>query len=456
MAISNDYHVEVVKTEVVLPASVIQERILPLSNLDLAVPPVCVHVFFCYEKPPQTSFASVVSNLKSSLSRAFVSCYAFAGRLVSHGVGDLQMVCNNKGAEFSEAYADTCLTQVEFCNPNGAIEGKLVPQLVNDSEGNGTPVFAVQVTQFNCSRIVVSCTFEHKIADAFSANLFFSCWTNLSRNEPIESITPSFTRSILVPRDPPVYCSPIEEMYMKVVPSAESNMQIAQPALASRIYYLSADDIIKLQLSANQHGNSYTKLEAFSAYIWKLLIQSQNMEDAQNCNISIAVDGRSHLKNIGMPANYFGNAVLAPFASARAEDIKKEPLSWSAKLIHDAIYSVANEESFQSAVDFIEISKPSLVFPKIYRNKDEPYIIVSSGLRFPLYKFDHGWGKPRLAIYNLPYTSGYVMPTLSPYGDGSWLINMNLLIDQINAIESHPNFFSRLISPNIFCDQKNV
>ncbi|GLJ20276.1 hypothetical protein SUGI_0368230 [Cryptomeria japonica] len=455
MAILKDYNVEVVKREVVLPAIVIQEHVLPLSNMDLTIPPICVYTFFCYEKPSQTSFASVLSNLKSSLSRAFVSCYAFAGRLVSHGVGDLQMVCNNKGAEFSEAYADACLVQVEFCNPIAAVEGKLVPHLVSDSQGNGTPVFAVQVTQFTCGRIVVSSTFDHRIADSFSANLFFTCWANLSRNEPIEWRTPSFTRSILVPRDPLNYCSEIDKMYMKVQPLPQSKMQIPQPALASRIYYLSAKDIEKLQLGANQNGNSYTKLEVFSAHFWKLLIQGQRIEDTINCNIGIAVDGRPHLKKMGMPANYFGNAILVPFASARAKDIKEEPLSWSTKLIHDAIHSAANEECFRSLVDFIEISKPSLVFPRIYANKDEPSIVISSGLRFPLYEVDHGWGKPSLASYYLPYSPGYVMPSPSPYGDGSWIIYMNLLVDQLNAIESHPNFILRLISPDLFGGQKS-
>ncbi|XP_059074976.1 coniferyl alcohol acyltransferase-like [Cryptomeria japonica] len=331
MGIPKDYNVEVVKREVVIPATVIQEHVLPFSNIDLTVPPCGVHVFFCYDKPFQTSFVSVLSNLKSSLSRAFMSCSAFAGRLVSHGDGDLQMVCNGKGAEFSEAYADICLTQVEFCNPIAAIEGKLVPLLVKDSEGNGSPVFAVQVTKFSCGGIVVSCTFDHRIADSFSTNLFFTCWANLSRNEPIGFITPSFTRSILVPRDPPDCCSEIKKMYTKVQLFPQSNMQIPHPPITSRIYYLNAKDIEMLQQNANQNGNKYTKLEAFSAYLWKMLIQGQEIENTMNCNMGIVVDGRSHLTRMGMPTNYFGNVISLPFARARAKDIKKEPLSWSAK-----------------------------------------------------------------------------------------------------------------------------
>ncbi|GLJ20274.1 hypothetical protein SUGI_0368210 [Cryptomeria japonica] len=175
MASFNNYDVEVVEKEIVLAALPVQEHVLPFRNIDLTIPCVAVHVFFCYEKPYETSFTSVVSNLKSSLSKAFVSFDALAGRLVSNGVGETELVCNNKGAEFLKAYALTSLTQVEFYNPIAVVGNKLVPPtLAKDFQGNGTPVFAVQVTEFSCGGIVVGCTFDHRVADAFSVNMFFT------------------------------------------------------------------------------------------------------------------------------------------------------------------------------------------------------------------------------------------------------------------------------------------
>ncbi|GLJ20280.1 hypothetical protein SUGI_0368300 [Cryptomeria japonica] len=106
MAISNIYNVEVVEREIVLPALPLQEHVLPFSNIDLTIPALAVH---------------------SSLSNALVSFDAFAGRLVSNGVGETELVCNNKGVEFAKAYALTSLAQVEFCNPIAAVGDKLVP-----------------------------------------------------------------------------------------------------------------------------------------------------------------------------------------------------------------------------------------------------------------------------------------------------------------------------------------
>ncbi|XP_059074983.1 coniferyl alcohol acyltransferase-like [Cryptomeria japonica] len=247
----------------------------------------------------------------------------------------------------------------------------------------------------------------------------------------IESITPSFTGSIIVPRDPPNRCSEINKMYMKLQSLPQPIKQIAEPANASRIYYLDAKDIEKLQHSAKKHGNNYSKLEAFSAYFWKLLIQCQEIKATINCNIRIAIDGRSRLKKMGMIANYFGNVLSTPF---------------DANLIYDAIYRDANEEYFQSLVDLVEMSKPSIVVPRDFVKGDEPIFVVFSGLRFPLYEIDHGWGKPILASDYLPFSQGYVMPTPSPHRDGSWLIYVKFLVEQLKAIESHSNFILRKIS----------
>ncbi|GLJ35069.1 hypothetical protein SUGI_0705610 [Cryptomeria japonica] len=99
-----------------------QPHILPLSNLDLLIPPVSVHVFFCYKNPFPRTFASALSHLKTSLSRVL---------------------------------------------------GKLVPLLSEPFQEEGTPVFAVQVIEFSCGGSVVGCTFDlelqmHTLQTCFS------------------------------------------------------------------------------------------------------------------------------------------------------------------------------------------------------------------------------------------------------------------------------------------------
>ncbi|GLJ35081.1 hypothetical protein SUGI_0705840 [Cryptomeria japonica] len=100
--ICKDYQLNIVNTEVVMPALPMQQHILPLSNLDLLIPPVYVHVFFCYKNPFPRTFASAISDLKTSLSRV----------LVTDSIGLPKVHYNNKGVRFTQAYAAAPLSHL--------------------------------------------------------------------------------------------------------------------------------------------------------------------------------------------------------------------------------------------------------------------------------------------------------------------------------------------------------
>ncbi|GLJ34900.1 hypothetical protein SUGI_0702540 [Cryptomeria japonica] len=209
------------------------------------------------------------------------------------------------------------------------------------------------------------------------------------------------------------------------------------PSLASRIYYIDAKNIMDLQFDANKGGKSCTKLEVFSACFWKLLVCTQKVKDTMNCEIGIVVDGRLRLKEIRVSANYFGSVLILPFAESNAYCIKRKLLCWSAALIHDAIQSASNKDNFQSLIDFVETTKQTPALAKIYCTENAmqssgPAVLVSSGLRFPLYEADFGWAKPTFGRYHFPWgaEAGYVMPTQSPARDCSWIVYMHLPLDQ--------------------------
>eukprot|EP00253_Pinus_taeda_P013452 PITA_13452 len=451
----DDFNVKIVRKEVVVNTHPVQKHRLPLSNLDLTIPPVSVSLFLCYKQPTPRSVSSFAEeathDLKISLSEAFAYYYVFAGQMVSNTSGEPELLCNDQGVEFVQAAANIGLAELDFYNPDKTIEGKLVPMLSNNS------VFSTQVTTFSCGGIIIGCTFDHRIADAFSTNMFLLSWAKLTRKESIEMLKPNFDRSVLLPRRPPHYCSAIDEMYTRhsSLHLEKSKKQDPPPSLVSRIYYLTAKDVEFLQSNANEHGELYSKLVAFSAYLWKLLILSQEIHNDRNCSIGVVIDGRTRLTNKGIPSNYFGNVLLLPCVEAQASDIKSQPLSWSAKLIHNVIYRAANEEHFQSLIDWVEMIRPDPGLATIYCKRDMaesngPSILVSSGLRFPLSKIDFGWGNPCFGSYHFPWggEAGYVMPLPSPLGDGSWVVYMHLPMNQLEAIESHVDCLFRRITPN--------
>ena len=64
--------------------------------------------------------------------------YAFSGEMVSNSAGEPEILCNNRGVDFAESFADVELKELNLYNPDESIEGKLVP---NKRHG----VLAVQV-----------------------------------------------------------------------------------------------------------------------------------------------------------------------------------------------------------------------------------------------------------------------------------------------------------------------
>ncbi|KAL6334536.1 hypothetical protein AAG906_018035 [Vitis piasezkii] len=423
-----DFTVTLTKKEVVVAMLPMQEHWLPLSNLDLLLPPVDVSVFFCYKNPHHQSvngghgfsFGSMVGALKIAMSQALVSYYAFSGEVVSNSAGEPELLCNNRGVDFMEAHADVRLENLNLYNPDVSIEGKLVPKKENG-------VLSVQVTELKCSGVVVACTFDHRIADAYSANMFLVSWAEMAQSKPL-SVTPSFRRSLLNTRRPGTYDPSFDDMYVPI--SALPPPKAPQPSadlLMSRLYYVTAEQLSLLQMLATSKSSSCkrTKLESLSAFLWKMI-----------CKMGIVVDGRRRLSSgdedkAAAMANYFGNVL----------SLKEKPLSWVGDAVHEYLEGAVTREHFLGLIDWVEAHRPEPAVAKIYcsGSNDGPAFVVSSGQRFPA-----GSG---VIPFSMGWEAGYVMPMPSPVRDGDWVVYVHLLKGQIDLIETEAAHVFRPLTP---------
>ena len=74
----------------------------------------------------------MIGVLREALAQTLVSYYPFAGEVLSNSVGDLELICNNHGVDFMEAYANRQLQNLNLYNPDESIESKLVPKKKHD------------------------------------------------------------------------------------------------------------------------------------------------------------------------------------------------------------------------------------------------------------------------------------------------------------------------------------
>ncbi|ONI15157.1 hypothetical protein PRUPE_3G027900 [Prunus persica] len=438
-----EFKVTMSKQEVVAAALPLQEHWLPLSNLDLLLPPVDVGVFFCYKNEQSMSFWSMVGVLRKAMAQALVTFYAFSGEVVQNSVGEPAILCNNRGVDFFEAFADVELKDLNLYDPDESIEGKLVPKKKHG-------VLAVQATELKCGGMVVACSFDHRIADAYSTNMFLVSWAEMAQSKSL-SLLPTFRRSLLNPRRPGHIDPSLNDMYVPItaLPPPKNDTDVNQDHLISRIYYVTAEQLDNLQALASSNGFKRTKLESFCAFLWKMVAKSDTKIGCAKklCKMGIVVDGRTRLSERGNyrshqashMATYFGNVLSIPFGGEKVEDLVEKSLNWVADEVHDFLKCAVTKEHFLGLIDWVEVHKPVPALAKIYCSGSEegPAFVVSSGQRFPVSEVDFGWGLPVFGSYHFPWggNAGYVMPMPSPARKGDWIVYMHIFKGQLELIE---------------------
>ncbi|WOL07151.1 fatty alcohol:caffeoyl-CoA acyltransferase-like [Canna indica] len=111
------------------------------------------------------TFSSMVSALKSSLAEALSTYHTFVGKVITNPVSEPELLCNNRYVDFTIVYADVEPRELSIANPDDSVEGKLVLK-------KNSGVLSVPVTELKCCSLVVACTFDNRVADAYSANMF--------------------------------------------------------------------------------------------------------------------------------------------------------------------------------------------------------------------------------------------------------------------------------------------
>ncbi|KVI01450.1 Chloramphenicol acetyltransferase-like domain-containing protein [Cynara cardunculus var. scolymus] len=438
-----DYQVTVKDRDIISASCApLHEYWLPQSNLDLLLPPLEAGVFFCYKKKDDTvmSPGTVVKTIKKSLGRVLSTFYPLAGEIVSNSQGEPEVLCNNCGVEFVHAHADVELKTLDLHHPDENVSGKLVPKI---NRG---------VTELKCGAIIVSCAFDHRVADGYSLNMFLVAWAEFSQFKQI-SITPSFRRSILDPRRPPRYNAIFDNMYLPL--SSLPPPHPCEHQLHSRIYYIKKESLNRLQSEANSKETRISKFQSLTAFIWKLLAHQADNDVNRTSRMGVVVSGRRFLtgnseKESSMLENHFGNILSIPYGEMNNCCLQMMPLNEVADKVHSFVTKATTEEHFRGLVDWVELHRPEPAVAKIYfklHETDGEAIVASSGQGLPIKDMNFGWGKPEFGSYHFPWggQTGYIITMPSASKNGDWVVYMHLKQKHLDLIEMNtPHIFNPL------------
>jgi len=411
--------------------------VINLSNLDLLSGRFPVTYLYFYKKPKLGNFKSFVNNLKTSLAQILNHYYPFAGHIVqNHKTNEPQIVCDNNGSLVIEAQVNIPLRNLDFFNLNETLEEKIV---------SVEPDFPlqIQVTEFTCGGISIAFTFDHALGDATSFGKFISSWCEIVQNKPLSCI-PNHKRNLCA-RSPLKYQPYLDQIFIKCTMEEIQNMKMNKNISLKRLYHIDASSINMLQRLCSVNGTKRTKIEAFSAYVWKKMINTIDQKLHKKCKMGWLVDGRERMSGSkNSMSNYIGNVLSLAFGEARIQELKEGSLSDIGEIIHDAISKVSNEEHYLDLIDWIEFHRPGLMLAKAVLGQDDgPVLVVSSGQRFPVAEVDLGFGSPLLGTV---YTSiervgvGYMNQRQSGKGDGSWTVSAILWPELVDALKDDPIF----------------
>ncbi|KAJ8754312.1 hypothetical protein K2173_002763 [Erythroxylum novogranatense] len=146
----------------------------------------CLNIVLYYNGAVTENSGWVVAGwFKESLMRTLVEHPMLSGRLrrVEHGNGELEIVSNDSGARLIEAKIPIKLQEFLDSKDREKLEAELVLwKNIDEENPQFSPLFYVQVTNFQCGGYSIGISCSLLLADLFIAQNFISQWAEMHRD----------------------------------------------------------------------------------------------------------------------------------------------------------------------------------------------------------------------------------------------------------------------------------
>nr|ACZ52698.1 hydroxycinnamoyl-CoA quinate hydroxycinnamoyltransferase [Lonicera japonica] len=376
-------------SSMVQPAKNTPEKKLWNSNLDLVVGRIHIlTVYFYRSNGSQNFFEPRV--LKEALSNVLVSFYPMAGRLGKDDEGRVEINCNGEGVLFVEAESDCCVDDFGDFTPSSEMR-RLTPTVDYSGAISSYPLIILQVTYFKCGGVSLGVGVHHTLSDGVSSLHFINTWSDMARGLSI-AIPPFIDRTLLRPRIPPT--PTFDHVEYHPPPSMITKPLSGPKGVSTAILKLSLDQLTTLKAKAKNEGNGkdHSTYEILAAHLWRCACKARDLSPNQTSKLYIATDGRSRLCP-PLPPGYLGNVVFTATPMAESGDLQVEPVTSTAKRIHNSLTRMDNEY-LRSALDFLETTPDLKTLVRGPNYFASPNLNINSWTRLPVHDADFGWGRP--------------------------------------------------------------
>ncbi|BBM99634.1 hypothetical protein MPTK1_1g22600 [Marchantia polymorpha subsp. ruderalis] len=429
----------------VKPAMSGLDEYLPLSNLDRLLSSMYPQTFFVFESTRWRSVENVVSALKRTLADVLVHYYPFAGEMKDPEWGVYKIHCNGAGADFTEAFVDACIKDLDFVFPSPSFAYNFLP--TPNVAAHVLCPLSIKVTRFRCGGLLLGFSFHHQVADFQSYLMFLQAWTQAMRGQAVTAL-PEHGRGLLRARPRERPCRNHELEYRVQQRDEERMPRPTTPRgagpVVSKCFHLSSGTIEALKRMATGDGRfgPFSATVCATAFFWRLIMRANGYRAEQVAKMACSIDGRKRMLEPRLPDNFFGNVIGLSVSAAPVWRLETEPLSFAARLIHDNIQRAMSSDHFRSLIDWVEAQKPLPVNPN-FNIFSDPVMICSSLINAPLYDLDFGLGRrPDFVGYGaMPdgvHNVLWLQP--SPFGRGNILAQVHLHADALSRLERDSEF----------------
>jgi shikimate O-hydroxycinnamoyltransferase len=407
--------VEVLATEVVLPAEETPSGAVWLSNLDLAARRGYTPTVYFYRPSGDPAGFFTADAVKESLAMALVPFYPLAGRLGLDGAGRVQIDCTGEGAVFVTARSDH-YTLDDLMNefvPCGEMRDLFVPSAPAPAPNPPCVLLLAQVTRLRCGGVVLGLALHHSVVDARSAAHFVETWASISRGYTGDAtVPPCFNHKLLGAR-------PTRSV---LYDHPEYKPESAPVHAATASTYASAIiTVSKQQVSAlKEQCAGASTFRAVVALVWQCACRARALPEDAETRLYSMIDMRARLAP-PLPQGYFGNAVIRTSTVATVGEVVSNPVGYGARRARAA--TSQGDDYARSLVDYLEgVDAMNLPRSGISR----AHLRAISWMGMSLNDADFGWGAPAFMGPALMYYSGFVYVMNAPGKEGAIALALSL------------------------------